>query len=787
MVDTNLMDFLYYPLVYRKGIDSVEFPGALVTGAPRGAHRHRMKDTLAVLLSLSGNHRYSLNEIQELLKSASDIFFGAQGSVTRAIQAACDQINKLILERNLDRGYEGIRALGSINLAALHNDWLFVAQYGSALTTLISTEQYDEFGASEGQSETLGQSKRIQARFYQSGIKPGDLILINSKAPASWSPYYLAGSAALTMPQVKRRLLNQVTDNLESIVIKCAEGSGQVIIRSWEEDEEEKLIQERSGSVSPILINGEKVNQISNEKSEESLSSLKELEDPGDQAETRFPKKLTSPDEVIFLGEGDIPVIAGETEKPDLFVEKTQTEKMPEKIANPPLVRMARVWMNARTLNAKIRQGIERASKKLFPKYQPSQSLASPIFSVLMTIAIPLVLILVSATVYTRIGKAEQYANYMEEAQNAALLAREEKDPLQQHTYWAQALDLVKAAETYNVTQESRMLYEQSQFLLDGMDLAARLDFRPALTQFFPEGVVINNIQASSSGVYLLDKTSGSVLRIFFNSKGFYEIDDEFKCVPGPYGLETLTDLVDFVILPANQDNYRVMAVDAQGNLLYCRPGELAVSRKLSAPGNGWGRIIGVAYDNDTLYVLDADKDAVWKYAGKDPNKPDVETATGIVFSESPIKYLDEDVPDFGGAIDLVVNQEDLYVLHADSHITQCRYSADKVVRLTECQDPSPYTDNRVGRLDKKPWVFTDASFTMAQATRPANASIFLLDTTGQSIYQFSYQLNLERVLRAQDNKNYPVPDSAPSGFGITPESDLFLAFDNRLFIAPLQ
>jgi len=244
---------------------------------------------------------------------------------------------------------------------------------------------------------------------------------------------------------------------------------------------------------------------------------------------------------------------------------------------------------------------------------------------------------------------------------------------------------------------------------------------------------------------------------------------------------------VDFVILPANQDNYRVMAVDAQGNLLYCRPGELAVSRKLSAPGNGWGRIIGVAYDNDTLYVLDADKDAVWKYAGKDPNKPDVETATGIVFSESPIKYLDEDVPDFGGAIDLVVNQEDLYVLHADSHITQCRYSADKVVRLTECQDPSPYTDNRVGRLDKKPWVFTDASFTMAQATRPANASIFLLDTTGQSIYQFSYQLNLERVLRAQDNKNYPVPDSAPSGFGITPESDLFLAFDNRLFIAPLQ
>jgi hypothetical protein len=75
----------------------------------------------------------------------------------------------------------------------------------------------------------------------------------------------------------------------------------------------------------------------------------------------------------------------------------------------------------------------------------------------------------------------------------------------------------------------------------------------------------------------------------------------------------------------------------------------------------------------------------------------------------------------------------------------------------------------------------------MAQATRLPNASIFLLDSVGQSIYQFSYQLNLERVLRALYNKSYPVPATAPSGFGITPESDIFLAFDNRLFIAPLQ
>ena len=787
MVDNRAMDFLYYPLVSKQGIESEEFPGALLTGAVRGAHRHRVKDTLAVLLSLSGDHRFSLEDIQELLKNASDVFFGAQGSVTRAMQAACDQVNKIMLARNLDRGYEGIRAVGSINLAVLHNEWLFVAQYGSTLTTLISVELYEDFGVSEGQSETLGQSKRIQPRFYQSGIKPGDLILMNGKPPESWSSYYLAGSAALSMLQVKRRLLNQVANNMEAIVIKCAEGSGQVIVHNWAEVEEEKPEKTDADSVSPFITSEQGDSKILDETVDEEHSFNTDSPILDQKTEPHSPENPSQQDEVIYLGGGDISVVAGETEKPDLLMEKSQTENVPEKITNPAIVSIARAWMNARTINAKLRQGIERINKKFNPKYLPSQSTLTPVFSTLMAIVIPLILILVSTTVYTRTGKAEQFTIYMEQAQSNALLAKEEKDPIKQHGYWEKALNLAKAAESYNITQDSRMLYEKAQFHLDSMDLAARLDFRPALTQFFPEGVVISHIQASSSGVYLLDKTSGSVMRISLNNKGFYEIDDEFKCAPGPYGLETLTDLVDFVILPANEDNFKIMALDAQGNLLYCSPGELAVSRKLNAPNNGWGRIIGVAYENDTIYILDADKDAIWMYAGKDPNKPNDKTATGIVFSDKPLKYLDEDIPDLGGAIDLVINQEDLYVLHADGHMTQCRFSADKEIRLTECKDPSPYTDNRVGRPDKKPWIIADAVFSMAQSTRQPNASIFLLDTSGQSVYRISYQLNLERVLRAQYNKNYPLPLIPPSGFGISPESDLFLAFDNRLFIAPLQ
>ena len=96
----------------------------------------------------------------------------------------------------------------------------------------------------------------------------------------------------------------------------------------------------------------------------------------------------------------------------------------------------------------------------------------------------------------------------------------------------AQAVDLLTRAQDYEVTQASQELFTKAQTNLDQLDLAGRLDFRPALTDFFAEGVVLTRIQSSSSGVYLLDQTSGSILRISLNSKGFYELDQEFKMFP---------------------------------------------------------------------------------------------------------------------------------------------------------------------------------------------------------------------------------------------------------------
>ena len=152
-----------------------------------------------------------------------------------------EDLNKAILERNLDRGYEGVHAEGSVNIAVLHNGWLFMGQAGDAQTYTIGSERFERCGEGGDATEKLGISKRIHPRLYQSEIQAGDLILMSPHAHASWKAYYLSGSTELTMSQIKRRLKNQMIQDFSVLVIKTEEGSGKVHTGSWEIEEEKSI------------------------------------------------------------------------------------------------------------------------------------------------------------------------------------------------------------------------------------------------------------------------------------------------------------------------------------------------------------------------------------------------------------------------------------------------------------------------------------------------------------------------------------------------------------------
>ncbi len=772
------IDFITYQLQSIRGKEYHQIPGAIVEHAARTTHRHRQGDLLAIFLSFSGEHRYINEEIDGLTRTTSGIFFHAQGSVTRAIHLIIEDLNKRILERNLDRGYEGVQAEGSVNITVLHNGRLFMGQVGNAQTYTIGPERFERYGEDGATTEKLGRSKRIQPRLYQCELQAGDLILMSPQAHASWKAYYLSGSTELTMAQVKRRLQNQMIQDFSVLAIKTEEGKGKVRVGIWKIEEEKfSKVEEHIPEDQP----GIKTAELQQDIHQEAEPALNKMEGDIQITEEETPNQK----EVIHLRNGDIQVTAGETEQIQPRQQDTPgVDKKSGKQHSRWLKGFARLWMRGKTSRAKLQLSFGRFKRRFAPKKAIIQTSESFTWMTIVALVIPLIIILSSLIMYSRFGKEEQYNIFIDEAQATALLAEDEDDAIKQHDYWKDILALATKAEEYLVTNESRQLFQKAQSTMDEMDLTARLDFRPALTQFFPDGASITRIKASSSGVYLLDSNSGNVLRIYLNTKGFYQLDEEFKCTPGPYGLVTVTKIIDFIILPANSENFKIMALDGQGNLLYCQPGELPVSRTLTIPEGGWDQIIGTAYARDVLYVIDAGRSMAWVYEGASTESTGM---SGIVFAESPNPFFDEDIPDLGGAVDASINQEDLYILHDDGHMTICQYSQLKEVKLTECKDPAPFTDNRVGIENTKPWIFMGTHFISMQQTQLPDASLFLLDEVSGALYQFSYRLNLERTLKPQTNRNYPMPTSSPSGFGITPDQEVFLVYGNQLYIAPLK
>jgi hypothetical protein len=57
-----------------------------------------------------------------------------------------------------------------------------------------------------------------------------------------------------------------------------------------------------------------------------------------------------------------------------------------------------------------------------------------------------------------------------------------------------------------------------------------------------------------------------------------------------------------------------VVALDADGTLLYCAPGQTPASSQLTPPDTGFGRIDAIAVTNEVLFVLDPKANAVWLY-----------------------------------------------------------------------------------------------------------------------------------------------------------------------------
>jgi hypothetical protein len=381
-----------------------------------------------------------------------------------------------------------------------------------------------------------------------------------------------------------------------------------------------------------------------------------------------------------------------------------------------------------------------------------------------IALAVPVLVVAAAATVYFRRGRDSLYQQYYLEAQYAAEAAIQLSEPAAMREAWDIVLDQLDQAEQYQVTEDSQAMRQYAQTVLDNLDLVIRLPFQAALADPLPADAVIHRIVVSEgdSVIYLLNQTDGRVLRGTLTDRG-YVLDLDFICEPVPTPV-IVGPLLDILPLPLTfEEGATLMAMDGNGNLMMCIPGgKASLVSQLPSPDMHWGTPLAFESTPLGLYILDPGTNAVWIFWANDE------------YGERPTLFFDEEVPSMRDVLDLTVNRDMLYLLYQDGHLTTCTFGYP-----TRCEDPAMFTDIRSGRSNL---TIDGAVFREIQVTSPPDPSIFLLEPTTPSIYQFTLRLNYYKQYRPLQ----PLSEGPATAFTISSGHQIFLAIGNQVYMAPL-
>ena len=297
------------------------------------------------------------------------------------------------------------------------------------------------------------------------------------------------------------------------------------------------------------------------------------------------------------------------------------------------------------------------------------------------------------------------------------------------------------------------------------------MQYNPAFSSNL--GIEISRMAVSESDMFMLNAATGEVLRAqpSNNGRGF-QLDTTFNCKPGVYGNYTVGPLVDILTLPVlNSINATLLGIDASGNLLYCAPGQVAQAIPLPPPDTNWGRVTAFTMDGGNLYVLDSSARAVWVYNGKDGT-----------FIDRPYFFFGGQTPEKQDAIDLIVSGDDLYMLHADGHLSTCSFSRIES-KPTRCQDPVILVNPFAAYQDTD--MFASGHFTQILFNALPDQSILILDADTQGVLSFAQRsLELQNQFRPTTGPTNPIPPGPAGAVAVGPNHVLYLAVNGQVYFA---
>lgn len=753
-------------------------PGLLAMNAPRKAGRGREGDLLIVYLVLTGNATLSTAEYLKLTSQTASKFFETTGALTTAMRAAADDLNRSLLDRNLSSTGRGEYAVGLLVIAAIRGRNCTFLQSGPTHIYTLNSEAllhtHDPILSGKG----LGLGKVAPSHLTQTELNPGDRLLFSARPSAEWEGAF-GQEQHSSIEAIRRRLITTSQDNVNAVLIQVQEGTGDLNVLRPVPSTLGKIKDVAPLDETPAPLTETESLPPLQEPDSAQQSIPSEPETPGftpsaygipPQTEEEAPPEI---EEVVPEFPASIP--RGTMPKPEPSTLREMDEPIMGEPREPrePSERTRQVARGlvggiqaSRRMGDAFTQNLSRFLPNLLPGSGGSTT-SSTIMMIFIAIVIPLLVVTAGSTVYLRFGRSYQYDNYFLQAENARAQAENATDPARQRDGWQAVLFYLDQADFYRTTPESEALREEAQANLDQLLGIQRLSFFPA----FSSGVnaQISRLAANETDLYMLDAERGRVLHAGQVGRNF-EIDEAFRCGPGEYGDYQVGPIVDILILPRlNSLNASVLGIDAGGNLLYCSPGQVGQAIPLAVPDTNWGRVTGFTLDGSNLYVLDATSRAIWVYAGQDAS-----------FLDRPYFFFGGQIPDIEDSIDLVVNADELYLLHADGHLSTCSYSRLDTVP-TRCEDPATLINAIPAYQDID--LFAQSHLTQMILTSPPDSTIMLLDADNRSILRIN-----SRTLELQ-GQIYPVPGTSlklgPAGaMTVSPNRVIFLAVDDQVYFA---
>lgn len=787
------LDINLSPIYRVQGAEQNEMPGVLAFQPPKTAARGREQDRLIVYLLLAGNAQVTTSEYRKLAEDAANVFHQTPRAVTSALRAAADSLNRVLLERNMSTSGTGQYTLAFMTLAVVRESQCIFSINGPMHAYWFGANGSRHFFEPSMSGKGLGSSQALNIHYAQADLAANDLLLFCGRVPNAWlAP--LEGAQSSSFEATRRRLTSLTNEDLNAVLIQTVEGSGA--INFYKKGMDSAPLVEEPPATLPTSPPASEPNPELPASQEPQPAPEAHLLQPSaysipPQREEAIPISKPAADPLANLPHKTAPrefPASIPRAKPQAAINEEREEPVsPPLVEQPPAVEPSPApsepspqAKQAAKAVVNFMQGVRHGSasfgerfRNFLPRLLPAsespevQPVSSTALMGFMAILIPLIVVTIAVVVYLRYGRNEQYDAYYNQALQLKQQALALTDPVEQRIAWENVLANVDRAEAHNITNDTVNLRNEAQSHLDQLLGIVRMQFNPAFGS--KPGIEVSRMAATENDLYMLNAANGEIMRAIPSGGGGFELDTTFDCKPGVNN--NAGPLVDILALPiTNIYSATVLGIDANGNLLYCRPGAVPQTGLLPAPDTNWTRITSFVLDSGNLYVLDAPARAVWVYPGKE-----------AAFIDRPYFFFGQQTPT-QDVIDFLVAGDEMYLLHADGRLSTCNYSRVDT-NNSKCVDPANRVNPFPAYADMD--LFAQAHFTQILFAAPPDTSILLLDADGQNVMRFAPRtLELQNQFQSTTGSANPIPPGSVGAVAVSPDHVLYLAADGQVYFA---